>query len=421
MTAIGRHIQTTCHPQFQQAPEHQVLYLQPSVIQPPTPYSCPNQACIASNELHWALRKQQALALQQGKANLKYLPFSETKSMCGDADEACDLAVEAPGYPPTRVPGARVGPEWLSRRQWQKFFEMYSRDKNILEIAAAVGKNASLLRLYFDTYLKNGLDDNVIHNAAPLPSASSSRSSWSQSAESTAGSLSTESSDLIFPLGDEVMVPQEGAPEPSYLSRSEQEMVWVMFQQNASIRGITDKLHKTRHKISQYINAYMRPRLLKLQAEQREAENRIVATPTYITPVTETEGILETIICEPDPIAAAAKTPPVISREPSLHSIGDADLEMELIDPLPAATTEDPKTSDGTAPFATNRSAGTENSLFGDSPVDENHASSPLTQLFLTDPRQEPAQPTSRKRQHDYDGQAEPPRASKRPRHHSFP
>lgn len=215
------------------------------------------------------------------------------------------------------------------------------------------------------------------------------------------------------------MVPQEGAPDPSFLSRSEQELVWKMFQQNETVRSMCEQLHKSRRKISQYINAYMRPRLLKLQAEEREAENRVVGTSTYIAPLT----IPRTHISETASIAAAAQTPPRLFREPSLHSIDERDLELELIDPLlfnstPDGPNQSPKSICGSDSLATPNSTGTE---VGDSAVDENHAGYPLAGLHSAHHKEEPAQPKSSKRKHDDEVQAEPQRASKRLRHRSFP
>jgi hypothetical protein len=347
--------------------------------------------------------------MQQGKANLNYVPFHETKAQCNDTDEACNLALDAQGgYPPQYVRSARVGPAWLSFKQWCKVLEMRSRGNNILDIAEAVDKNASQLRVYMDTYLNNVRIDDV----GPLPSASSTDS------QSTADTITDE----LFPLGNEVMVPQEGQPHPSFLSRSEQALVWKMFQQNETVRSMWEQLHKSRRKISQYINAYMRPRLLKLQAEEREAEDRIAGTSTYIAPLTNRIPRIHSSE------TAAAQTPPRLLREPSLHSIDEMDLELELISPLLLNPTEDvsnqsPKSSCGSADTtAIPESTSAEDSLFGDSPVVENHTGSPLVPLDPTHHKEEPAQPTSSKRKHDDDEvQAQPQRASKRLRHRSFP
>lgn len=359
LNQVGLHSQA-CPPQVQQAPGHQVHNRPAAFIYPQFPYACSDINCIASTQLHWALRNQQQAAIQQGKANLNYVPFHTIKRWWNDTDEASDLALDH--YPPECVQSApRVAPDWLSRNQFRKLLEMRSRGKNVLEIAAAVGKNASLLRVYMDTYLKNVNTDSI----GPLPSASSTET------QSTATSTG---SDELFPLGYEVMVPQQGAPDPSFLSRTEQELVWKLFQQNRTVRSMCERLgKKSRRKISQYINAYMRPKLLKLQTEEREAEERQSGILMYTTGLNDRITFPQTV-----PMTATAGTAPQLFQEPSIPSINEMDLEP-LIDPLLTHT-----------PNATHQ-------------------------------REEPSPLTSgNKRKYD-EVQAEPPRTSKRPRHHSFP
>ena len=424
-TPIGRHMQTICDPQLRDTPNHRVCYYQPYTLYPSAPYACPNKSCVANTELHWTLRDQQAAAMQQGTAKLDYVPFSQVKAMCGDNDEACDLALEpapinrptrprlappapetVPVYPPQRVFRARLTPRWLSYNQWRTVCELLSGGKNILAIARVVNKNASLLRTYVDTYLK----DLYLRNAAPFPSASST--------DSTAGS--TESDGGLFPLDHEIISPQPGMPEPGYLNRREQEVVWRMFQQNDSIRNMTERLHKHRHKLSQYINAYLRPKLLKLQAEERDAEERMAATPTYATPLIG--GILDQNPV-PEPVAPITTGPESkSSRDPGLHSINSVDSDAFLgtidplfINPVAGSGTEDPRTGELVALVETTRSASDEDSLFGDSPVDPEDSS--CTQF-----EGDPAPATSNKRKiEDYSEQAEPGRASKRLRQRSLP
>lgn len=428
---VGRYTQT-CPLPFQQAPNHTVHYDQPYTIRPPALYSCPNSNCIASTELHWALQGQQAMAMQQGKAKLRYTPFHETKAMCGDNCEASDLALElilpskpktvraqpglpahepVAGYPPVRPVGARLRPEWLSCKEFQKVRSLQSRGKNVLEMAHAVDKNASQLRIYVDTYLKDT-------SPSPLHSANST-----DSTDSTTNSTSSSrgSEDGLFPLIQEIMLPREGMPDPTFLNREEQERVWVMFQQNNTVRNMANRLHKNRQKLSQYINAYMRPNLLRLQAEERAAED--AATPTPITPLTG--GISQFPPSNPvTPIAAAPG--PSSSQEPSLHEKDNAGLHALfvpplLFKPLAAVESEIHKTDDDTFILEMTTSAsGDEDSLFGDSPIGENHVGS--SQLISTHHEVEPVQPTPRKRKRQSEDNSETPRRfSKRLRHRSFP
>lgn len=357
---VGHHFQA-CPPQVQQAPGHHVHNRPAAFIDPHLAYACSNINCIASTQLHWALRNQQQAAIQQGKANLNYVPFHTIKRWWNDdTDEASDLALDH--YPPECVQSApRVAPDWLSRNQFRKLLEMRLRGKNVLEIAAALGKNASLLRLYMDTYLKD-----VNTDIRPLPSASSTET------QSTATSTG---SDELFSLGYEVIVPQEGAPDPSFLSRSEQELVWKFFQQNKTVRSMCERLgKKNRRKISQYINAYMRPKLLKLQTEEREAEERQSGASMYTTCLTDRIAFPQTV-----PMTATTGTAPGFFQEPSLPSSNEIDLEP-LIDPLLLIPTPN-----------------------------------------NTHQKEEPSPLTSNNKRKCDEVQAEPPRTSKRPRHHSFP
>lgn len=459
-TAVGWQTHP-CPPPFQQAANHAVQYAQPYTIRPPAPYSCPNPNCVASTEVHWALRDKQELAIRKGKANMTYIPFHEIKVRCGDNDEACDLALEpvavtgrktqrvrqgppspepVAGYPPFRPEGARLGPEWLSSKQWLKARALKSRGKNILEMADAVGVNASKLRIYADLYLK----DISPYDGSPLPSANSTNSS-NTTTNSTAGS--SESESALFSLDQEITVPQAGMPHPSFLNREEQEVVWRMFQQNETVRNMADRVHKNRHKLSQYINAYMRPKLLRLQAEQRRAED---ATPP-ITPLAEgdlqyppcnvvapvaasprspslTGDIPQTLASEP---AAPTSSGSVSSQEPGLPSSNNAELDafLKLINPMflnpPAAVpeVEAPKTSGEVTPLETPKSFSDEDSLFGDSPVDEDHLGF-HNQIVSNHHAIESAQPTTPKKRKFEDineVSVQPRRASKRPRHRSFP
>lgn len=383
--------------------------------------------------------------MQQGKAMFNYTPFHTTKRMCADDDESCDLALEpeerkrskparsqvppdlVTGYPPIRISGAKVVPEWLSGEEWLEVRALRSRGKNILEIADAVGKNASRLRLYIDTYL------SAYDNGSPLPSAKSTDSS-----SSTAGSTETE--DGLFPLDHQVAVPQQGMPHPAFLNRQEQEIAWKMFQQHKTIRDMTERLHKNRHKLSQYINAYLRPKLLELQAKEREAEN--AATPTPITPLTKDVQFPlynPTVAAPPrstppvgdipqasqsvTPIAAAPE--PTSSQEPSVQGTHHADFDafQSFDNPLlvspPAAMTNGDLGACGTP-----KGTSDEDSLFGDSPgANKNYENS--YQLASTQHELESAQQIQRKRkcEDDHEGEkpAEPRRASKRPRHRSLP
>ncbi|KAI7780242.1 hypothetical protein LA080_016212 [Diaporthe eres] len=370
------------------------------------------------------------MAMQQGKAKLYYTPFHETKAMCGDNDEASDLALESilakpntvraqpgppahepvPGYPPVRHVGARLRPEWLSCKEFQKVRSLQSRGKNVLEMAHAVDKNASQLRIYVDTYLKDT-------SSSQLHSASSTDSS-DLTTNSTAGSRGSE--DGLFPLNQEIMLPQQGMPDPSFLDQEEQERVWVMFQQNNTVRNMANRLHKNRQKLSQYINAYMRPKLLRLQAEERAAED--AATPTPITPLTG--GISQFPPSSPVTLIAAAPGPSS-SREPSLHENDNTGLHALFVPPLlfnPSAAVENEihRMNDEASLLEIPKSASDEDSLFGDSPVDENHVGS--SQLVSTHHEVESAQPTPRKRKRQFENNSETPRRfSKRLRHRSFP
>lgn len=394
--------------------------------------------------------------MKQGKANMNYLPFHEIKAMCGDNDEACDLALEpgavtgrktkrvrqAPpspgpvaGYPPFRPKGARLGPEWLSSKQWLKACALRSRGKNILEIADALGVNASKLRIYVDLYLK----DISPYDGSPLPSANSTNSS--NTTNSTAGS--SESEGALFPLDQEITVPQPGMPHPSFLNREEQELVWQMFQQNETVRDMANGVRKNRHKLSQYINAYMRPKLLMLQAEQRRAED---ATPP-ITPLAEVDpqspprNVVAPIAAPPRspsltgdiPLASEPAAPisatlgSVSSQKPSLPIPNNEELDafLKIINPMflnPVAAVpevEGPQASGEVTPLITPKSVSDEDSLFGDSPV---HLGS---QTQIVSARcEEPAQSTTpRKRKFEDISElpAQSRRASKRPRHHSLP
>lgn len=455
-TPVGRYTHP-CPPQFQRAPNHEERWCQPYIIRPPEPYSCPNSSCIASSQLHWALRNQQEIAMRQGKAKMNYIPFHEIKAMCGDNDEACHLAIDpvpvtkpknervrqappAPasvaGYPPTRIKGARLPPDWLSLKEWHKVRLLQSRGQSILDMADAVHVNASKLRTYVDTYLK----DASLYGS-PLPSANSTNSSNSTT---TSSFYSTESSDTgLFPLDQQVTVPQEGMPHPSFLTFEEQQIVWRMFQQNDTVRNMADGLHKNRHKLSQYINAYMRPKLLRLQAKQREDEG--AAIPTPIAPLAG--GLPPSNLVAP--ITAASRFPPLLQpvtsqpvaptavpgstsyQEPRLHSAKETELDafLRLVDPAiltppPAITdTEDCKKRGGVAHLDTPKSATEIDSLFGDSPVDNNHAGS--AQLFSSNHHEvEPSQPATpntkkRKFEDNTEVQAQPRRASKRLRHRS--
>lgn len=438
-------------------------YCQPYTIHPSTIYSCPNRNCIASTELHWALREQQARAMQQGKAKLNYTPFQETKALCGDNDEASDLALEpelitkpkikrvqqalpAPaveGYPPIRPEAAQLRPEWLSCKEWQKVRALQSRGKNILEMAHAVNKNASKLRIYVDTYLKDT-------GPSPLASANSADSTNSSyTSNSTSGSTSSEGG--LFPLDHQVTVPQEGKPDPSFLNYDEQILVWKMFQQNHTVRNMAKRLNKNRQKVSQYINAYMRPKLLKLQTEEQAVED--AATPTPITPLTGgmvryppsnpvdpitaatllTGGIIPqlpgAITCSsrltPEtvtPITAAPGT--TSSQEPSLHDKEDADLHayvdgLLFNSPSPFLENEIHE-ANGEVALLETKSASDEDSLFGDSPVDQNDVGSSQIQLVSTHHEIGPAQPTPTPRKRKFEDNS-PRRASKRLRNRSFP
>jgi hypothetical protein len=447
---VGYHFEPTCHPRMRQAPDHQLYSRRPSYVYPPVLYACPNRNCMASTQLHWALRNQQQAAMRQGKANMNYVPFHDIKAQCNDTSEACNFALDnhpsvpsynaqaqchetdgfhsltsgaVGGYPPQYVQSARVGPAWLSYKQWCMVLHLRSRGKNILQIADAVGKNASMLRYYMDTYLKN-----ISTHDSGVGTLSSSSSIYSSSQSSA--DPGTGSDDELFPLGNEVMIPEEGAPDPSFLNRSEQELVWKMFQQNETYRSMAERLHKNRGKITKYINAYMRHRLLELQDEEQKAEGRIAGTSTHIAPLTGSPPrplISETTIIHPSETAPVVKTPPRLLREPSLHSINELDLELELIDPMlhdptPDVTNESPKNSRGSDPPTTPKGTSTEDSLFGDSPVDNNYEGFPLGRTGPTHKTKEPAGPSSSKRKCDDDEmQPELQRASKRPRHHSLP
>lgn len=411
LSQVGRHVEQTCHPQMQQAPGHRVYDRSPSCIYPPTPYSCPNVDCIASTCLHNALRNQQPATTHQGRASLNYVPFHEVKAQCNDIGEACHLAA-FDDYPPAprHARSARVGPEWLKYKEWRKVIEMRARGKNILEIAAAVHKNASLLRVYVDTYLST----STHHLLGPLPSASSTDS------QSTADT--STGSDELFPLYDEVLVPVSEAPDPSFLSRSEQELVWKMFQRNETVRSMSEQLKKGRRKISQYINAYMRPRLLQLQEEEREAEYRLAGTSTYVTPLTNHKPHTPETARTAAAGVTLAGNPPGLRREQSLHGIGDT--ELELVGPLPInpklinVPNQSPEDTGGSNALPTPKSA-TANSLFGDSPVGSTERS---TGIVSTRQKEETAQPTSKKRKPDGDDvAAEPAAAHKRARHLSLP
>lgn len=439
-TPVGRHTQP-CPPHFQQAPNHAERYCQPHIISPAAPYSCPNYSCIASNQLHWALRSQQEIAMHQGKAKLAYSPFRETKAMCGDNDEACHLALEpvpvtrlnngrvrqalpAPdesvaGYPPFRPREAPLPPEWLSLQEWQKARAMQSRGKSILDIADAVHKNASKLRTYVDTYF-----GDVGGCGPPLPSANSTNSSRSTTNSSY---YSTESSeDGLFPLDQETMVPQKGMPHPSFLSPQQQRVIWKMFQQNATVRSMADVINKNRQKLSRYINAYMRPKLLELQAKEREAED--AASPRF--PPFTGDILHQTFTPQP---FATVDVPGSTFQEPRLHSANAKDAELDaflrLVDPAiltpPAAVPKpkDPKKSGEAAHLDTPKSASSEDSLFGDSPVDKNHVGPQLVSNHHEVETAQPATSTPKKRrfQDNAEMQAQPRRASKRLRLRSFP
>lgn len=222
--AVGCYTQP-CHPQFHQAPNHTQRYCQPHTIHPPTPYSCPNPNCIASTQLHWALREQQETAMRQGEANLNFVPLPEPKGVGSDDD---DPAL-AKSYPPPRIVRAPMGPEWLSRSDWHKALELNARGQNVLEIAYALDKNASKMRTYMDLYLKNADRATDVHNEAPLPSADSTKSSTDSRSAST-----VSSDEGLFPFGHEVMLPQVGMPSFSFLNEQEREIVFRMFQRNGS-------------------------------------------------------------------------------------------------------------------------------------------------------------------------------------------
>lgn len=218
------------------------------------------------------------------------------------------------------------------------------------------------------------------------------------------------------------MIPQPGVPEPGYLNRSEQEVVWRMFQQNDSIRNMVDRLHKHRHKLSQYINAYLRPKLLKLQAEEREDEDRTAATPTYATPPTAGSILHQTLV--PEPVAPIIIDPAsTSSRETRFPIIDNVDLDAFLgivdplfIEPVLAVPEAGPRTGDVVAPIETTHSPSDySDSLFGDSPVDREDSSS-------TQGERDPALAASSKRKlEDDDVLAEPGRAFKRLRQRSLP
>lgn len=389
--------------------------------------------------------------------------------MCGDNDEASDLALEpvlrtkpktvraqpgppahepVAGYPPIRLAGARLKPEWLSGKEFEKVLSLQSRGKNILEMAHAVNKNASLLRIYVDTYLKD---------VSPLPLHSANSTNSSDSPTYSA-SDSRGSEDGLFPLDEETTVPQEGMPDPSFLNREEQERVWVMFQQNNTVRTMAKGLHKNRQKLSQYINAYMRPKLLRLQAEERAAED--AATPTPITPQALTGGISQfppsnhvapitaatssapltgsiTRSLTPQTVAPIAAAPGPTSSQDSCFQENDDAKSYALLFPMlsnaPAAVPESIYKTNDEMPdndahqtngevvlLRTTKSASDEDSLFGDSPVDVNHVGSPHTPLVSTHHEVEPAQPTPRKRRFEHNSET-PRRVSKRLRHRSFP
>lgn len=443
--AVGCHTQP-CPPQFHKAPNHTERYCQPYTIHPPTAYSCPNANCIASTQLHWALREQQETATRQGEANLNFAPLPEPKAVGSDDEESRDPA-STKNYPPPRIPKAPLGPEWLSRSEWHKALELDARGNNVLEIAYALDKNASKLRTYMDLYLKNADRATSVHNQAPLPSADSTKSS------SDSRSASTVSSDEgLFPFGHEVMLPQEGLPDPSFsfLNEQEREIVFKMFQRNQSVRNMAERVRKHRHKVSQYINAYMRPKLLKLQAEERQAED--AATPTPITPLSG--GILQFTLSKPvAPITFAPRSAPLTggfpaSRtvdpvatspgptslpEPSLQSTNDStewDALLALVNSLPlnpqppgqapVIESEEPMPSGEADLVESPKSFDSgEDSLFGDdSPVDKNHEAP--THLVSTREEEEVAEPTSKKRKFE-DNSEVPRRASKRLRHRSLP
>ncbi|POS73749.1 hypothetical protein DHEL01_v207853 [Diaporthe helianthi] len=162
----------------------------------------------------------------------------------------------------------------------------------------------------------------------------------------------------------------------------------------------------------------MRPRLLQLQEEEREAEHRLAATSTYYviphtyhSPRTRTPEIALT--------AAATGKPPSLLREQSLHSIGEMELELCLIDPLlinPTTNIPNQALESSSGP-----KSATKDSLFGDSPTADT-AGSPLTVIVSTSRKEEPAQWQSNKRKRDVDDvAAEPQQGPKRLRHLSLP
>lgn len=342
--------------------------------------------------------------MQECKTNLNYIPFHEVKAKCNDIeDEACHLAVFNVTYPPPHARSARVGPEWVTYKEWRKVIEMRARGQNILEIAAAVDKNASLLRVYMDTYLNTSTHDLL----GPMPRSST---------DSLSTANTSTGSDELFPLYDEVTMTVSGAPDPSFLTRSEQELVWKMFQRNETVRSMSEQLKKCRRKISQYINAYMRPRLLELQEEERGAEYRLAGTSTYATTATNHSS-------RPPRIPETARTAAVTGNHArqSLHSNGETDLE--LVDPLLTKPTlndpdQSPQDINGSNALTTPKSA-TANSLFGDSPVDGTEGS---PKIGSTCQKVELAQTTSNKRKFDNEEvAAEPQQAPKRLRHLSLP
>lgn len=439
--AVGCYTQP-CPPQFHKAPNHTQRYCQPYTIHPPTAYSCPNANCIASTQLHWALREQQETAMRQGEANLNFVPPPEPKAVGSDDDELCDPTLTK-SYPPPRIAKATLGPEWLSRSEWHKALELDARGKNVLEIAYALDKNASKMRTYMDLYLKNA--NANVHNEAPLPSANPTKSSTDSRSAST-----VSSDEGLFPFGHEVMLPQEGMPDPSFsfLNEQEREIVFRMFQRNESVRSMAERVRKHRHKVSQYINAYMRPKLLKLQAEERQAEDAATLTP--ITPLSG--GILQFALSKPIvPIPVAPRTAPLTTAfpasqtvdpiaaspgptslpEPSQQSPNDSaewDALLALVNSLPLnpqppdqapVIGEEPMPSGETDLVESSKSFDSgEDSLFGDdSPVDKNHKAP----AHLVSTQEEVAEPTSKKRKFEENSGEVPRRASKRLRHRSLP
>lgn len=363
----------SCPPETRQAPGHQIYHTQTTIRPTATLYSCPNPICPANQDIHHALTRMQAIATQKGRAYPNYVSFNDIKQQNEDKDEACHLALTPPLlliYPPSQVHGAKVAPDWLSQKEWRVVATKYSQGISILEIARLVRKNASSLRRYIDYY--------IIKPSSRVPSLSEA------STDDSTTDVSTEYSLFEFDE-DEEIVPLPGMPHPTFLNRSERQIVFSMYQQNKTIKLMAETVHKPRYKISQFINAYMRHRLIKLQTAQRDAENQGVQA---VDP-----GLWHQV---PTPR-------PVSPNATSLGtSLNEEDLETMLDEFIKSAKVLTPGTPES-------------DSLFGsDSPITAHH------EAQSSQPQEIHTEVQYKKRKNSTEAQSEPQRPSKRPRHHSL-